>query len=185
MESIVALFTRAHKVGTERVYEGGIINLRVDILEYEGRKKRREVVEHNGGVVIACQPTPDEVILIRQYRYVVDEELIELPAGRIEIGEDPLPAAQRELIEETGFKAEKWEELARMYSAPGFCNEMLYMYLATDTKEVPKNLDEDEETDVMRVSLDEAWKLINAGKARDAKTVAGVSMLYGRRHGAK
>jgi len=177
----VALFTVTHKIGSQRIYEGGIINLRVDILKQDGREKKREVVEHNGGVVIACQPTPDEVILIKQYRYSVDEELIELPAGRIEKGEQPLPAAQRELTEETGFLAKNWEELARMYSAPGFCNEMLYLYLATDTTEVEKNLDEDEETEVMRLPLDEAWHLVSTGRARDAKTIAGIGLLYGRR----
>ena len=93
----MTLFTHKHKVISKKVYEGDIINVRVDELEDDsGNKTRREVVEHNGGVVIICQPTPSEVVLIRQYRYSLDRELIELPAGRIEPGEKPLATAQRE-----------------------------------------------------------------------------------------
>src|SRR5262249_44805205 len=131
----------------------------------------REVVEHNGGVVIACVPEPGKVVLIQQYRYSIDEDLIELPAGRIEINEDPLVAAKRELTEETGYFARQWSEMARMYSAPGFCNELLYMYKATDVTITQKSLDEDEETEVLLMTLDEAWEIVLKGKVRDSKTV--------------
>jgi ADP-ribose pyrophosphatase len=174
----LALLTREHTVGTKKLYDGYIINLRLDELQMpDGRTTTREVVEHNGGVVIIAQPSPDEIILIRQYRYTVDEELIEFPAGRIEKGEDPFPCAQRELIEETGYKAQKWQELARMYSAPGFCNEMLYLYLACDLSFVGKNLDEDEETEVVVLRKSEAWQLVLDGKVRDAKTIAGIGLI--------
>ncbi|MFX6865411.1 NUDIX hydrolase, partial [Acinetobacter baumannii] len=79
----------------------------------------------------------------------IDEDLIEFPAGRIEKGEEPLPAAKRELTEETGYVASKWSELSRFYTAPGFCNEMLYMYKATDVVITEKSLDDDEETEVL------------------------------------
>lgn len=174
----MSLYTRQHTVESKRIYEGEIVNFRVDRLENDGREVTREVVEHNGGVVIVCQPTPAEIVLIKQYRYSVDEVLYEFPAGRIEKGEDPLPAAQRELTEETGYIAKNWEELSRFYTAPGFCNEMLYMYLATEVELAEKNLDEDEETDVIVMSLNDAWQLLGSGAVRDAKTVAGISMLY-------
>jgi ADP-ribose pyrophosphatase len=174
----LALLTREHTIGTKKLYDGYIINLRLDELRMpDGRTTTREVVEHNGGVVIIAQPSPDEIILIRQYRYTVDEELIEFPAGRIEKGEDPFPCAQRELIEETGYKAEKWQELARMYSAPGFCNEMLYLYLASELSFVGKNLDEDEETEVVVMRKSDAWQLVLDGKVRDAKTIAGIGLV--------
>lgn len=174
----MAVFKVAHKVESKRIYEGDIVNFRVDTVRLEdGKETTREVVEHNGGVVIACQPTEDEVVLIRQYRYSVDEELIELPAGRIEAGEPPLGAAQRELTEETGYLARHWRELSRMYTAPGFCNEMLYMYHASEVELVEKNLDDDEETEVLLLPLAEAWQLVLDGKIRDAKTVSGIGIL--------
>ncbi len=174
----MTVFTREDKVATVRVHEGGIINLRIDTLRsVDGLEVVREVVEHNGGVVIAAQPDGNRVLLIRQYRYSIDEELIELPAGRIEKGEDPFPAARRELQEETGFEAKDWLELSRMFSAPGFCDEILYLYRASDLSFVGKNLDIDEHTDVMDLKLDEAWDLVVQGKVRDAKTIAGLGLL--------
>lgn len=174
----MVLFTKKHFVDSKRIYEGGIINLRVDTLNHpDGKVVEREVVEHNGGVVIACRPKPNQIILIRQYRYALDEELLELPAGRIEKNEDPLPAAQRELTEETGFFAKTWKEIARMYSAPGFCNELLYVYEASDVEFVGTKLDDDEEIDVMELELKDAWELVSTGKIRDAKTIAGLGLL--------
>ncbi len=177
----MALFTRAHLVETRRVHEGDIISLRIDSLEAEdGLSVTREVVEHNGGVVIACEPEPGRVLLVRQYRYSIDKDLLELPAGRIEKDENPLPAAQRELTEETGFGASHWQELARLYSAPGFCNEVLYLYHATGVTFMGKNLDFDEETEVLDLSLAEAWSLVSQGKIQDAKTVAGLGLMSNR-----
>lgn len=174
----MTLFTRAHLKDTRRIHEGSIINLRADTLTApDGQSVIREVVEHNGGVVIASQPASDRVLLVSQYRYSIDSELLELPAGRIEKGEDPFPAAKRELIEETGFKAGHWQELGRLYSAPGFCDEVLYMYHARELEFVGKDLDFDEETEVLDLSLKEAWSMIAQGKIRDAKTVAGLGLL--------
>lgn len=173
------LFTREHKVASKRIWDGHIINLRVDELDNEGSKTTREVIEHNGGVVIAGVTAEDKVILIKQYRYSLDKELIELPAGRIEMGENPAHAAIRELTEETGYRAENWKELARMYTAPGFCNEILYVYLATELQHVGKNLDYDEETEVLELTLAEAWKLVTEGIIEDAKTIAGLGLIMG------
>ena len=174
----MTLFTKQHTALSKRIYEGNVLNLRVDELQAEdGNKTTREVVEHNGGVVILCQPQPYEIVLVKQYRYSLDCELIELPAGRVELGELPLACAQRELAEETGYLAENWKELCKMYSAPGFCNELLHMYCATDVRKVERQLDEDEEIDVLVLPMIRAWHLVLTGEIRDAKTIAGLGML--------
>lgn len=174
----MVLLTRKDTVSSKRIYDGSIISLRLDTLQMpDGSQKTREIIEHNGGVTIACQPSPKEVMLIKQYRYPIDEELFELPAGRIEKGEDPFICAQRELIEETGYKAQTWQELVQMYTAPGFCNELLRVYKATDITFVGKSLDDDEETDVIVMSLEKAWQLVLSGSVRDAKTIAGLALL--------
>lgn len=174
----MALFTREHNVATELIYEGHIFTVVVDTVQNDGKQFKREIVEHNGGVVILGQPSKREILLIRQYRYSVDEELIELPAGRLEKGEDRDAAAARELIEETGYKGTHWKQIAGVFSAPGFCNELLTFHHATGLEWVGKKLDEDEETDVMQVTVEEAWQLVREGKVRDAKTVAGIALLY-------
>lgn len=177
----MGLITRKDAIGSKRIFEGVIFKVRLDqVKRANGSTMDLELVEHSGGVVIACKPSPNEVMLIKQYRYAVDEELIELPAGRLELGEDRLAAAKRELIEETGYRAKTWEELPPMYTAPGFCDELLTCYLATDIEWVGKNLDEDEWTDVMTVTLQEAWQLVLDRKVRDSKTIAMLGVICHR-----
>ncbi len=174
----MVLVTRENSVESKRLFDGYIISLRQDKLKLpDGTIVTREIVEHNGGVVIACQPKLDQIILIRQYRYPIDREILELPAGRIEVGEDPLICAQRELTEETGYRAKGWQEMARFYSAPGFCNEMLYLYKADQIEFEGKRLDIDEETEVLVFQIEEAWNLCLSGKIQDAKTIAGLALL--------
>lgn len=172
------LYTRHHQVESQRIYEGHIFNVRKDRLERpDGGITHREVIEHSGGVVIACQPDPNSVVLVKQYRYSIDDDLLELPAGKVERGEERLPAAKRELAEETGYRAKTWLPLAGMYSAPGFCDELLSFYHATDLELKDKNLDHDEETEVLVISLAQAWQWVREGKIKDAKTVAGLGLL--------
>lgn len=173
----MTLFTQQHRVTSNLVYKGEIINLRVDTVKCDGKSVTREVVEHIGGVVIACQPQPDKVVLVKQYRYALDKELFELPAGRLDEGEQPLLAAQRELKEETGYESSHWQEIGRMYSAPGFCNELLYLFRASPAILGQKTPDEDEETEVIVMAVKEAWQKVIRGEIADAKTIAGLAML--------
>ncbi len=176
-ENIMAVFTQEHRIASRLVYQGKICNLRVDEVEKGDHTVIREVVEHNGGVVIACQPEPGLVVLVKQYRYPINGELIELPAGRLEKGELPLEAAKRELKEETGYLASEWLDLCKMYSAPGFCDELLHVYRAQNVTLGDKTPDHDEETEVIVIPVKDAWQRVRNGQIRDAKTIAGIAML--------
>lgn len=170
--------TQKNRAHSEHIYKGNIVSLRLDKLSVpDGGQRTKEVVEHNGGVVIACLPDPKQVILVEQFRYPTGESLYELPAGTIEVGEKPEVCAARELIEETGYMAKKWTKLGEMYSAPGFCTELLHAYEACDLEFVGTNPDEDEEIDIHILSLDVAWSWVMNGKIRDAKTIAVLGML--------
>ena len=174
----MALFTKKHTISSRRIHEGSIINLRIDQLRLEdGNTTTREVVEHPGGVVVICRPKPDHVVLIKQYRYSLDRELIELPAGRIDDGEEPLEAAKRELIEETGYQAKKWQSKGVFATAPGFCNELLHVYLASDVTVVERKLDDDEEIEVIALPIRQAWALATSGELIDTKTIAALALI--------
>lgn len=173
----MALFTTEHRIASKLVHQGHIFNLRVDEVEKGEYKVVREVIEHNGGVVIACRPQIDSIVLVKQYRYSINRDLIELPAGRLEKGESPLEAAKRELKEETGYEAIEWIDLAKMYPAPGFCDELLHLYIAKDVSFGEKSTDHDEETEVIIMPIKDAWQKVLSGEICDAKTIAGIGLL--------
>ena len=164
----------------EKKYQGRIIDLTVDEIQYNsGNASIREVVEHPGGAVVLCMGEQKEIVLIKQYRHPFGREVIELPAGKLEKNEDPLQCAQRELQEETGFAARNWRKLTSIMTTPGFCNEVLHIYLATDTYKSEKGqaLEEGETTlHVFRVPADQAIEMIKNGEIVDAKTIIGILM---------
>ena len=132
-------------VRTEYPYKGKILNLRVDkVVLPNGEEAYRETVEHGGVVAIVPFVNEGEVILIKQYRHAIEEDILEIPAGLLEQSEDIYSCAARELTEETGFKAAKLEKLTEYYPAPEFSNQMTYIFKATSLKEVGAKLDEDE-----------------------------------------
>ena len=145
-----------------------------------GGKTKREIVEHGGCTAIVAIDSEDNVLLVRQYRKPVEKVLLEIPAGGIEPDEDPLLGARRELEEETGFTAEKWERLSTFYTSPGFCTEYMHLYLATGLRPVKRAADDDENIELVRVPLRKAPELIASGEVCDAKSIAGLLMVLRR-----
>lgn len=155
-------------------YHGVIVDVETDMIRLPNDKiTLREVVVHPGGVCVAAVDGDGCVSLVRQFRYPFREHLWELPAGKLEPGEDPLPAAKRELSEETGLEAARWTELGSLYTSPGFSTERLYIYLAEELRQGEAHPDPNEFLDVARVPLTELLARVESGEIRDAKTVVG------------
>ncbi len=152
-------------------YKGKIVNMRVDeALLPNGQTALREVVEHPGGVCVAALTEERELLFVRQFRYPYGEVVCELPAGKLERGEDPLPAGMRELQEETGATAERFTSLGKMYPTPGYCGEIIHLYLAEGLTFGRCSPDEDEFLEAERIPLDRAVKMVLDGDLPDAKT---------------
>lgn len=139
-------------------------------------KIKRVAVDHCGATVILPLISPTEILLLRNRREVVQKKLIEIPAGCLEQGEDPLACAHRELLEESGFRAKKMEPLCEFYTSPGFCTEYLYVFTATDLVYEGQNLDDSEEIEVFTTSLDEAYRMIERKEIVDGKTITALLM---------
>jgi ADP-ribose pyrophosphatase len=162
----------------KEIYQGRIVNLIVDsITTGNGVTTIREVFQHPGGSAVVPLLPDNTVLLVRQFRYPMGEYLLELPAGKIDNREKPELTAARELAEEVGFQAGKLEKIAEFYSTPGFCDELLHVYLATDLTPVESHQDEDEEIEIVRLSLAELKNLMDSGKIRDGKTLVGIQYL--------
>lgn len=159
---------------TKRIYEGHVINVRVDTVDAHGREHNLEIVEHSGAVVVIAQPAPDEIVLVRQHRHAIGEDTWEVCAGGIDAGETPEAAAIRELREETGFRAHSMHRLWSAYSAPGFCNELLHFY-HTDSYEIGEpEPDAEEEIEIATFPLKRVMEMIERDELRDAKTQVAV-----------
>lgn len=145
----------------------------------DGSTVTREIVEHPGAVAIVALDADGSVLLERQYRAALDMNVLELPAGKRDVpGEAPLAAARRELVEETGFTAAAWVELATFYNSPGFTDEITTVYLATGLDEVGADLQgpEEESMDLVRMPLSEVWERIASGDLADAKSIVGLAL---------
>lgn len=163
------------KLSGNVMYKGKFITVECDDVELEdGKCAKRDVVRHNGAVCIVAMNDDNSVYMVRQYRYAVGREMFELPAGKLESGEDPFEAAKRELSEETGCTAKNWEDLGYMYPTPGYSNEILYFYLATGLDKGKMNLDEDEFLTCETVNIHELIAKIENNELHDAKTVYGL-----------
>ena len=155
-------------------YKGIIVDVKTDLVQLSnGAVTLREVVHHPGGVCVAAVDDEGRIALVRQFRYPFGAHLTELPAGKLEPGEDPLPAAKRELSEETGLEADSWQSLGELYTSPGFSTEVLHIYLATGLHQGAAHPDPNEFLDILRLPLAELLSQIEGGEIQDAKTVAG------------
>lgn len=157
------------------IYEGKIITVRVDDARLpNGAVAKREVVEHPGGVCIAALTDKEELLFVRQFRYPYAEVIPELPAGKLERGEDPLPAGKRELAEETGAVAAAYRSLGQLYPSPGYCGEIIHLYLATGLTFGASHPDDDEFLQAERIPLQKAVEMVLTNEIKDAKTQAAV-----------
>ena len=168
------------QISSRAVYRGRVVDLTVDQVRLpSGRSATREVIRHPGAVVILALDTGDNVLLVRQYRYPTGRALLEVPAGTLDPGEDPLDCAARELAEETGFRAGRWQRLGGFFSAPGYCTEYLHAFLATELQEGELQAGDEEEIALLRMPLAEVWRRVDEGEIEDAKSLA-VLLLFGR-----
>ena len=168
-------------VGRRDVYDGRVVQLHVDEVELaDGKRTTREVAEHADAVVVLPIDESGRALLVRQYRYPIAQDLLEAPAGGIDPGEAPAEAAQRELQEEIGYRAGNLESLGGFWTAPGFCTEYMYAFLARDLSPSVLEADDDEAIVVEGHDLDTIRTMIRDGRIVDAKTIAAYWMALDR-----
>lgn len=162
-------------LSSEKIFDGRIIHVHRDTIRLpDGGEATREVVDHPGGVCILALDDENRALLVSQFRYPYGKVLREVPAGKLEYGEDPAEAAIRELKEETGAVAGDFRSLGELYPSPGYCGEIIRMYLARELTFGETHLDEDEFLDLERVPFDELVEQVLSGEIKDAKTIAVV-----------
>lgn len=165
---------------TQSIYDGRIIQVRVDdVVLPNGASSKRELIKHPGAVAVIAVTDEGKIVLVEQYRKAMEKALVEIPAGKLEPGEAPLATAIRELEEETGYICEEMQLLYSFYTSPGFADEIIYLYEATGLKkkEDKADLDEDEFVELLEVTLEEAWELIQEQRIHDAKTILAMQYL--------
>jgi ADP-ribose pyrophosphatase len=173
--------TRGRARSSRRAYEGRVLSLDVDTVEEPGGVVAiREVVRHQGSVAALPVHEDGTLVLVRQYRYAVDQSLWEIPAGRLEAKENPSEGVKRELEEEVGLRAGALEALLVAYTSPGFCDETLHLFRANRLEAVPPRPEADERIEIRVMTLDEARGLVRRGEIRDAKTLLAL-LLEGER----
>ncbi len=181
----VAVVERATVLSSKVVFEGPLFRILHDkIVEPGGRTNERDVIRHNGSVVILALDNSKSkrdpwIVMERQYRHAANQFLWELPAGKLDAGETPLAGAQRELAEETGYRAKKWRPLVEYYASPGFLGESMKVFLAEGLEPGEASPEEDEEIELRLVKLSEVLKMIEKGAILDGKTLTSV-LLYKR-----
>lgn len=160
------------------IFNGRVIEVKLHTVELEdGVVAMREVAHHNGGACVAALDDEGRIFMVRQYRFAVGKELLELPAGKLEKGEDPLCAAYRELEEETGYTTKTLTPLTVMIPTPGYCSELIHLYYTTELDKGTQHLDDEEFLTVERVPLDEAVRMVLDGQIIDGKSQVGILML--------
>ena len=172
-------------LASQPIYSGQVVRLRVDTVKLaSGQETKREIVEHSDCVAIIAIDADTNVLLVKQFRKPVEKELLEIPAGGIEAGEDPLVTVGRELGEETGYRARKVEWLGGFYASPGYCTEYLHLFLATEL--IPNQLiaEDTESIELARIPFSQIPELIASGAICDAKSIAGLLIFLASRKSA-
>lgn len=167
-------------INTEKIFSGKVISLQVEDVELpNGNMAKREIIKHPGAVAVLALTDDDKIVMVEQYRKALAKTIVEIPAGKLERGEDPATCAKRELEEETGYGCKELELLISFYTSPGFADELIHLYLAKglEKKENAAPLDEDEFINLMEISLDEAEQYMKEQKIHDAKTAFAVQYL--------
>lgn len=168
------------QIERQKLHKGHIITLAQDQIQYEdGQEKTYDIVLHPGAVAMIPVDHDGKIILVKQWRRAADQILLELPAGTLEIEEDPLECAKRELREEIGLETRDITSLGGFFTAPGFCNEYIYLYLAKDLHPNPLIGDDTDEIDSVALTLEEAIEKIHQNEIVDAKTIAGIYRYNG------
>jgi ADP-ribose diphosphatase len=167
-------------IGSEEIFSGRIFDVTVDTVREGGKTYKREIVHHPGSAAIVAVYDDMSVALVRQYRHAVVRYLLEIPAGTLSSPEPPEEGAARELEEELGVVAGRMEKLSEFFVSPGFVEEKMWVYLATDLTETAQRLEEDELLDIVRVPFTRALEMIADGELEDAKTIIGLTMAAAR-----
>ena len=163
-------------IASKNIYNGKVVNLRVEEVELEnGSTSTREIISHTGGCAVIAR-RDDKIVFVRQYRKPIEKSILELPAGKLEIGEDPILCAKRELKEETGYLAENIVLLGEIYTSPGYSDEVIYIYYADHLIPGSLDLDPDELVSVKEIEIKEVFKMVKTGEIKDGKTLAGLAM---------
>lgn len=162
-------------LSSEPIYKGRIFDVTIDTIREGDIEYKREIISHRGSCVIVPVFDDGTVALVRQYRHAAGKSLLEIPAGSLEEGEDPLTGAHRELEEEIGVTAASMEKIAEFYVSPGFLTEKMFVYLATGLTETQQNLEDDEIVEVERIPITAALEMAHSGQIEDAKTIVGLT----------
>ena len=164
-------------ISSEMIYEGAILNLRRDkVTVKDGKTAYREIIEHNGAVALVPVTADGKVVMVRQYRKACEKALLEIPAGKIDKGEEPIVCAARELREETGYMAENIEHMSEFYVACGYSGEKISIYLCTGLTAGSTDFDEDEALDIVEIPLEELYTMCMNDELEDSKTIVGILM---------
>jgi ADP-ribose pyrophosphatase len=178
-----------HRLASKLVYDGKMLKVRSDTVRLpDGGTAEREFIDHPGAVAVIALTDAGELVMERQYRYPLGRDMIEIPAGKIDPGEDPLATAQRELKEETGYTAAHWRHVATIHIAIAYSNERIEIYLAKDLRHEGAKLDDEEFLEVFTLSPAAALAWVREGKITDSKTVAGLfwaEKILGEEWGAR
>ncbi|MFS0863466.1 NUDIX domain-containing protein [Fredinandcohnia sp. 179-A 10B2 NHS] len=167
-------------LSTKVLFEGRVIDLHIEEVELpNGNTSTREIIKHPGAVAVLALTDENKIIMVQQYRKALDKVIVEIPAGKLEKGEEPDSTARRELEEETGYACESLTPLISFYTSPGFADELVHLFVAKGLKKIdnPAGLDEDEFVDVLEISLEEAQEFVKDMKIYDAKTAYAVQYL--------